>query len=162
VILALGLVGLALVSPLAFRGELREEVKARLQAIVDANRHVAAEAPVVADSLQTTQPQVAPYGPLVAEDIDLDPSITETPALPLAVHQPFSNVCRKPTQSALELSPHYHGSAAVSRYAPAAEPGDDSIALCEAGGTGDYQLRWRGSRVPVTKAWAYRLADRTA
>src|SRR5262249_15631737 len=30
----------------------------------------------------TIQPQVAPLGPLVADQIDLDPSVLETPALP--------------------------------------------------------------------------------
>ncbi len=33
---------------------------------------------------EAMQPQVAPLGPLVADQIDLDPSISETPALPMA------------------------------------------------------------------------------
>jgi hypothetical protein len=87
---------------------------------------------------QSTAPQVAPLGPLVADQIDLDPSITQTPALPaqpaaglafgpLTVSDPTYTADQELTGPIAEPSP----SATIERE-PAPEP-----------------------ELPQTKAWPY-------
>ena len=160
VTLVLGLIGLALLSPLAFRGDLREAFQARIQALVGARPEVAADEQPASLPAETRVPQVAPYGPLVAEEIDLDPSITETPSLPLAVHQPISNVAQELTSPnpALELGPTITtAQPQFPELPPAAEPGNDSIGPVR---EPDEPATIKPAleevpEFPVTKAWAY-------
>jgi hypothetical protein len=112
----LGLLGLALLSPLAFRSDLRKQLKASLGG--------PARVSEPADDQEPSAPQLAPYGPLVAENIDLDPSITETPPLPLALHQPILDIAPELTDPnpALELGPTVSTSQPRFPDLPPAEP----------------------------------------
>lgn len=160
--LSLGLIGLALLSPLAFRGDLREALRSRLQELTAGRQQVAADAkPTPAEQADALAPQVAPYGPLVAEEIDLDPSINETPALPLALHQPISNVSQQLTNPspALELGPTITTAQPQFPDLPPAEVeprSDTEEPLREPDAPATIKpAEEEVPEFPVTKAWAY-------
>ncbi|HEX5104694.1 MAG TPA: hypothetical protein VFV87_12825 [Pirellulaceae bacterium] len=104
------------------------------------------------------QPQVAPLGPLVAEQIDLDPSITETPALPVSL--PILNTAPALGSPAgpLELEPLTSSSQPLIPQLPQEEPRDVELPSEE-----PQNLEQRNfapepepqPEYPVTKAWAY-------
>jgi hypothetical protein len=163
--LVMGLLGLALLSPLVFRGELRKQLKASLG--VPATN---APTPVPAAPARTSEPavaqepsrpQIAPYGPPVAENIDLDPSITETPPLPLALHQPILDVSPELTDPnpALELGPTVSTSQPRFPDLPPAEAlQDPAEPLREPDAPATITQRLAPvPEFPETKAWTYPL-----
>jgi hypothetical protein len=175
--LVLALAGLAAVAPFIYRGDLRllarlgwsepagflpeKTVVEETAAPVNRDEYLPAESPTAASAV----PQVAPYGPPVAEEIDLDPSITETPPLPLALHQPIEDVAPELTRPnpALELGPTITTAQPVFPDLPAAdEPSDAAPGEVVPGET--EPLREPATitpeleevpEFPVTKAWAY-------
>src|SRR5262249_37517344 len=99
----------------------------------------------------TMQPQVAPLGPLVADQIDLDPSVTETPALP--VSKPLITDEPLPAETIDEL----RLSATLARPTQPIVPDPQQLELPRQAfeSLADQPESRPQSAFPPTKAWPY-------
>ncbi len=154
VALAMVIAGLVILAPLAWRShdslDRRHERLATLGSSHTVDSRPRDRNPVA--NVTDLQPQMAPIGPLIADQISLDPSVHETPDLPVATIPDLGNPL------ATSSTPDVRLSATVIRPSPQPQPQDLQPQLPLPQPTNPSPFPIPEPAIPGTPAWAYPIA----